>query len=331
MSEKRGIIGAGNWIVDRIMQIDRWPGEGNLCNILSTENATGGGPANVLFDLAAMTPDIPLYAAGCVGDDADGDYLRAEAEKRNINVDYLLRTAGKNSSFSEVMSGEGKRTFFHCRGANAEFSPEDLANIDFPAKMFYLGYLLLLDKLDEADPEYGTQASKLLAMMQKKGYYTAVDLVSEAPDKFNRIVIPALRYIDALIINEVEAGNAFGLAVRRSDDSLDMDLLRQAAEKFLENGVRDRVVVHYPEGAFALTASGECETVKSFKVEHIVGSNGAGDAFCAGVIYAMHENLPLKETLLYGAASAHFNLGCASASGGAVAVEKLEALVATAK
>ena len=40
---KRGIIGAGNWIQDRVKTIDRWPGEGNLCNITKEVFAHGGG------------------------------------------------------------------------------------------------------------------------------------------------------------------------------------------------------------------------------------------------------------------------------------------------
>ena len=34
---RKGIIGAGNWIVDIIKTIDRFPKEGELCNILTQE------------------------------------------------------------------------------------------------------------------------------------------------------------------------------------------------------------------------------------------------------------------------------------------------------
>ena len=64
---KKGIIGAGNWLVDTVKTLDRFPKEGELCNIKSIEVGGGGGPCNVLFDLAAMTDQIPLYAAGVIG------------------------------------------------------------------------------------------------------------------------------------------------------------------------------------------------------------------------------------------------------------------------
>ena len=52
--------------IDKVKNIDRWPGEGNLCNILNQVQSTGGGPANVLFDLAVMDKNLPLYAAGVI-------------------------------------------------------------------------------------------------------------------------------------------------------------------------------------------------------------------------------------------------------------------------
>ena len=55
MTGRRGIVGAGNWILDTVKTIDRWPPEGELAQILSVDRAGGGGPCNVLFDLAALT------------------------------------------------------------------------------------------------------------------------------------------------------------------------------------------------------------------------------------------------------------------------------------
>ena len=58
-----------------------------------------------------------------------------------------------------------------------------------------------------------------------------------------------------------------------------------------------------------------------------MGSNGAGDAFCAGIVYALHEGLSLREALRHGAASASFNLRSASGFGGAATLEELRAIL----
>ena len=325
--ERKGIIGAGNWIVDNIKYIDRWAGEGNLCTITGQEMATGGGPTNVLFDIAAMNCGIPLYAAGRIGKDALGAYLIDEIKKRNINIDNIILT-DTATSYTDVMSGNGKRSFFCCRGSNSEFDCADVENIDFPAKWFYLGYLLLLDKLDSEDAEYGTRGARMLDMMQKKGYKTIVDFVSEAPEKFRKVVKAALPYIDALVINEVEAGNTFELKTFNEDGTANVDEIRKAAIEFMKAGVREYVIIHYRDGAFGIDASGKECIHKTYDVDKIVGTNGAGDAFCAGVLYALHEEKPLEEMLKYGGASAIFNLRSASASGGAASLEEINTFLA---
>ncbi len=324
--EKRGIIGAGNWIIDKVKTIDRWPGEGNLCNILSTVQAAGGGPANVLFDLAAMDPELPLYAAGLIGDDDDGNYLMQEIHRRGINADNMKRTDKYATSFTDAMSGNGKRTFFHCRGANAALDAADLVDISAPAKFFYLAYLLLLDRLDAADPDYGTVAAKLLAALRAKGYRTVVDFVSEAPEKFRRIVLPALPHIDVLIVNEIEAAACSDLELRREDGSLNHRNLPKAVDFLFEHGIHETVVIHFPEGAAARNQDGNFLYVPSCHIEtaDIVGSTGAGDAFCAGVLYALHQELPLEEALKLGSASSYFNLRSATASGGAVPLATMQ-------
>jgi sugar/nucleoside kinase (ribokinase family) len=52
---------------------------------------------------------------------------------------------------------------------------------------------------------------------------------------------------------------------------------------------------------------------------------GAGDAFCAGVLYGLHEDLPLDDALRLGCAGAWFNLHSATASGGAPTLAQLTA------
>ena len=326
----RGIIGAGNWIVDQIKQMDRWPGEGNLADILREEPpAGGGGPNNVLHDLAKMAPEIPLYAVGRIGDDPAGEFLLGEARKDHIDCTNLTVSQTAPTSYTLVMAADGKRTFFHCRGANNELSTKDFESIQFPAKIFYLGYLLLLGGLDAADPEFGTRGGRVLRQMRDRGYTTVLDLVSQAPEVFHQAVVAAMPGTDVLVINEVEAGNAFGVNLRKADDSIDEDALRTIAPKFFELGLQQELVIHFPEGAYARLADGtECR-INSYRPPKVVGSVGAGDAFCAGILYALHEGVPLEDSLHLAAANAILNMMDASATGGAVPIEQVREFMAT--
>ena len=326
--KRNGIVGAGNWILDCVKTIDRWPAEGELCHVLSEERAGGGGPCNVLFDLAALRiPGLPLYAAGAVGNDEAGNWLLAELARRGIDHRYLRRSRQTPTSTTDVMSGGGRRTFFHRTGANAELTAEELAAINVPAKFFYLGYLLLLERLDAPDPVYGTAAARLLEQLRSRGYRTAVDLVSASPHRFLRLVPPALPHTDILVINEVEAGHLLGRPLRDDRGGLRSELLPAAAARLLELGVRELAVIHFPEGAYAARPGGTdvCRPSRRIDRTEIVGANGAGDAFFAGLLYALHEDLPLADALDCAALEARFNLRSATASGGAPTLAELTA------
>lgn len=76
---RRGIVSAGNMLVDHVHQIAHWPQPGWLVEIEHSQRATGGAPLNVLLTLARMETGLPLAALGLIGCDADGDYIFANA------------------------------------------------------------------------------------------------------------------------------------------------------------------------------------------------------------------------------------------------------------
>src|SRR6185369_10514694 len=158
---------------------------------------------------------------------------------------------------------------------------EDLNFTKCKAKIFHLGYLLLLDALDGPDKVFGTKAARLLAAAQEAGIKTSVDVVSEDSDRFAKIVIPALQHVDYCILNEIEAGKTTGFKIRHTDGRLDTVALRHAAGALLQKGVREVVVIHFPEGAFARTRKGDDVWQAALKLPaaYIAGTAGAGDAF----------------------------------------------------
>lgn len=327
---RRGIVCAGNWLIDTVKTLDRFPPEGELAQVLRIDRAAGGA-CNLLFDLARLQTDLPLWGCGCVGEDDGGRWLRAELERLNINSDFLRTVPGGGTAGTDVMSVDGKRTFFYNAGCNRVFGEKDLASVNVPARIVYLAYILLLPALDAPDAEYGTCAARALAGLRERGYLTAVDLVSAAPETFMKTVPPALPHIDIFVINEVEAGNLCGMQLRKKDGSLDDPLLEKAAHKLLDLGVHKLAAIHYPEGCVAATADGGFCAMPSCPIEkrEIVGTNGAGDAFFAGLLYAYHEGKTLEEMIRYASASAVFNLRCATANGGAPTLNELETFLRT--
>jgi sugar/nucleoside kinase (ribokinase family) len=317
---RSGLLAGGNWIIDLVKMIDVYPQPEQLANIRSQSQGTGGAPYNVLVDLARSGTPFPLFAAGLVGKDALGEHILQTCRENKIDVRHLGTTAKAPTSFTDVMTeqGHGRRTFFHARGANALWRGDDLDFDKIPVRIFHLGYLLLLDALDEPDPRFGTKAARLLARAQAAGVKTCADVVSEDSDRFARIVNPALKHVDYCILNEIEAGKTTGFKIRQPDGPLDTVALRHAAGALLQQGVRELVVVHFPEGAFARTRKGEDFWQSSLKLppKYIGGTAGAGDAFCAGVLYGLHEDWDLQRCLLTGVCIAAASLSDATCTSG---------------
>lgn len=262
-----------------------------------------------------------------MGKDALGDDIMAGIEKLGINADGMCRVDAA-TSYTDVMAdmSAGTRTFFHHRGANALLGEEHIDAIEAPAKIFHLGYLLLLDRMDAADEEYGIVAARVLDKLQKRGYKTSVDVVSEEGNRFRQVILPCLKYMDYFILNEVEAGACFGTSLRDENGEILLDKVKEAAQFLLDNGVKEACVIHFPEGGYAVKVDGESHFEPSLRIpaSEIVSSVGAGDAFCATMLYALHEELPLQKSLRMANAAAWFNLHNATSTDGAPTLAQIE-------
>lgn len=332
--QRKGIISVGNWVVDSVKFIDIYPQKGNLTSISGVDEGLGGCAHNVLADLAAMKSGLSLYAGGCIGDDDHGRMCLDACRRLGIDSSNMKVLKGESTSYTDVMSetgGNASRTFFHYRGANARLTAEQVIASKSDARIFHLGYLLLLDQLDKKDPEYGVAAARALDALQKQGYETSVDVVSEEGDRYREVVLPCLKFTDYLIINEVEAESSLNISLRSEDGSIRFGDVEEAARRLIGLGVRKLVVIHFPEGGVVASADGRCCSAPSFSParEEIVSTVGAGDAFCAGALYAIHEGYSLEDLLAFAAASARFNLFSSTSTGGAPTLEAIKKYLET--
>ena len=312
LGEKKGIAIAGNLILDIVKSIDEYPKMGMLAQISGAFSRSVGGCApNTAVNLAKIDPRTPITVYGKVGQDENGRFIVSELQKNGINVSRLSYSADVPTSFCDVMSiPSGERTFFHQRGANAQFCPEDVDTASLNCDLLHIGYLTLLDRFDAADAKYGTVMARFLHDVQSKGIKTSIDMTSNESGNYGDIVIPAMKYCNYVIINEIECCQIFGLDARRADGSIHEDNVRLAMQKAIEAGVRDRVIVHAKECCFIMNAKGEYLCVPSLLIppEQIKGSVGAGDAFCAGCLYGIYNDYSDKQILEFASAAAACNL-----------------------
>ena len=173
-----------------------------------------------------------------------------------------------------------------------------------------MGYILLLDSFDEYDNEYGTVMARFLKDVQDQGIKTSIDVVSDSSGKFAEKVIPALKYTDNAIMNEIEGCGVAELSSRDENGKIIKTNISRSMEKIMEYGVKERVILHCPEGGFILNKNGEFTEQPSLKLPagFIKGSVGAGDAFCAGCLYGIYNGLTDIQILDFASGAAAFNL-----------------------
>lgn len=325
-----GIVCGGNWVVDHVKLVDHWPVQETLANIVDECWGNGGAPYNVLKDLARLGAPFPLEGIGLVGDDAHGTRILEDCRRHGIDVGQLRRCPDQPTSYTDVMTEvrTGRRTFFHQRGVNARLAPEHFDFTRTRAKLFHLGYLLLLDGLDSCDARGRPRAAEVLRRAGTAGLRTSLDCVSEPGDRSRRIVLPVLPEVDVLFGNDFEVERLTGIALRPGRDALDAAAVEAAARSLLAHGVRDWVVVHMPEGAHARSRAGEAVWQPSIAMpaDCIRGTAGAGDALAAGVLYGLHEGWSMAEALRTGVAVAAASLTAATCSDGVDRLEDCRAL-----
>lgn len=310
--ERRGIVIAGNILVDIVKSLDIYPKIGMLANINSVSRAVGGCVPNVAINLAKIDRSLPIAAISRVGDDEYGRYLISRLNQYGVDTDRISVSAANPTGFSDVMSlPSGERTFFHAKGTNAEFCPEDVGLSTLDCSILHIGYIMLLDIFDRADEEYGTVMARFLHDVQEKGIKTSIDAVSSSVLDYGEMIKPALRYSNYVIINEIECCGIWNIDPYTSDGRLDIDNIRKALELTAGMGVKDKVIVHSKQAGFCLdVASGEFTVVPSLEVpsEQIKGSVGAGDAYCAGCLYGIYQSWDDKSMLEFASAAAVCNL-----------------------
>lgn len=300
---REGIAVAGSILVDKINEISAYPQEGELTKILNIEKSVGGCVPNVAIDLKRICPKLPVKAFGKIGKDENGEYVKDVLSISGVDITGLSVCEDK-TSFTEVMSvSGGQRTFFTYAGASADFGVNDVDLDKLNTKMIHLGYFLLLDKVDNGDGE------KILRESKKKGIKTSIDLVSENSNRYS-VVLPCLKYVDNLIINETEAGALAGIEAKDGN-------LIEIAKKLKSFGVAERVIIHTPSLGICVSDKGET-VVPSYKLpeKFIVGTTGAGDAFCAGALYGIYQGKSDREILEFASSVAVASLSKASATDG---------------
>lgn len=320
LGEKKGIVIAGNIIADVVKNVDLYPECGMMSYVSDVTSAVGGCVPNTTINLIKIDGTLNVSAVGKVGADDNGRYIISALQKHGINIDGIKFSSETRTSFCDVMSmPSGERTFFHKKGANAEFSPDDIDINSLDCNIFHIGYILLLDEFDKEDNEYGTVMARFLKKVQSKGIKTSIDVVSDSSADYGKKILPALKFCNYIIVNELECCKIWGLNAYKEDGQLDKSNIKIAMKNAASAGVKDKVIVHSKDISFIFdVAQGTFTEVKSLNIpkDEIKGSVGAGDAFCAGCLYGLYNGYPDLQVIEFASGAAACSLFAADSVSG---------------
>jgi sugar/nucleoside kinase (ribokinase family) len=246
--------------------VDRMPDRGTLIGIDRIELHTGGCAANTGVSLSKL--GVKTNIVGKVGHDSLGDFMISSIERQGANMAGVVRDPHSPTSATMVMvDSGGERSFIHSTGTNATFSESDIRweVIEAAPILHVAGPFLMTDFV-------GDQCANVLRRAQELGKVTTLDTVWDFTGRWMDVLKPSLPYLDYALPSIDEAKAITG----KSD-------VRDIAQVFLDNGVRNVGIKLGAEGSYFRTAAGDEVRVGSLPVDAI-DSLGAGDAWAAGFL-----------------------------------------------
>jgi len=248
----------------------------------------GGGAINTALTFAKQ--GMRVAAVSKIGRDEAGDRVVARLRSEGAHAELLVRCPVKPTGYSTIITTfTGERCVLVYRGAATDLHESELP-WDRMARTHWLYVGALAGESSQLYPLLGEFAAE-------HGLKLALNLGTSQIDRGIAAFAGILSHTHVIFQNKEETRRLTGVPPDRGpEDELEMC-------RILHDVGVDIVVM--TEGARGAEASdGQAHhTVPAFPVE-VTSTIGAGDAFAAGCISALHRGLSLPESLRMAAANA---------------------------
>jgi sugar/nucleoside kinase (ribokinase family) len=327
---RSGILCGVAWCIDSNISIATWPPEETVAIVLSEDHQGGCPGHNMSTALVKLGAPFPVSAIGLIGDDANGKKLHMICDDHGIDRKLLEMRQGLATSYVMAMTAKdtGKRTFFSTAGAHAVQTPEDCDFTKSTARIVHLGLPGFHEKLDGPWKNDANGWVTILKKARAAGLKSNLEMASFDITLIHDTVCPMLPHLDSLIINDFEAAAISGERTIVNGIT-DIAACRIVLEKIMTaHSNLEFAIIHFPLGAIAMLKNGEVYAQASVNVPRsaIVGTNGAGDCFAAGILIGQHEGWNMQKSLKLAHASAAASLRASSTTASVVKWQECLAL-----
>ena len=123
---RRGILTGGTWCIDRNILLDNWPQVNGRAEILRADMSGGGSGCNMAIDIRKLDPSLPVATIALVGDDMEGQFLRALADKHGIDRAMMHVSSEAQTDYTFAFSAlpSGQRTHISYFGTSHLLTPD---------------------------------------------------------------------------------------------------------------------------------------------------------------------------------------------------------------
>jgi ribokinase len=257
------VLGSAN--ADLVVEVGRRPAGGETVLGGDTVVLPGGKGANTAVAAARVGASVALV--GAVGGDGYGSLLRESLESSGVDT-ALVKTSARPTGIAYItVTPDGENSIVVSPGANADVSLSDVDGISFDgAQVLTCSLEVPLETVIHA-----------IGVAAEAGVRTVLNLspVAELPAE-------TLKQLTVLIVNEHEAAQLVG------DDWRDL----------LKLGPTSAIVTLGSRGAAVVAQAGVVE-VPSIKVDEVVDTTGAGDAFAGALSARLAEGDDIVQAARY--------------------------------
>lgn len=259
---------------------------GNLKDVIDFRRKIAGAELNVCIGLNRLDHN-PLFVTRLGKNDPFGNYIYETLENEHFDMSSITMDEKRLTGFmlkSKVESGDPEIFYYRKNSAASNITPSDLSNIDFDAiKQVHVTGIAC-----GVSDSCLLTAHVLVSRAKSAGVFVSFDpnlRKSLWDDKETMISsINDIAFKSDLVMPGIAEGEI--LTGQSTPEGI--------ADFYLSHGVKEVIVKVGPKGSYYKSAEKE-GFVPGIKVDTVVDTVGAGDAFACGVISGRLEGLSIDE------------------------------------
>ena len=293
--KKYDVIGIGSPLLDFIVEVDDnilaemdlKKGEMHLIDekkskeILKrlekheVKTAPGGSSANTLAGISVLGGNAVFL--GKIGKDKHGDFYEQKTSEHGVNSRLSKHDSASTGHTITFITPDSERSFATHLGAALHFRKEDVFEEDIKASK-----ILHIEGYQLEDPNLKEAAVHAMKIAKVNNIKVSIDLADPALIGRNLKELRELvkNYADIIFVNETEAEAFTG---KKEEEALHeiYDICEIAIVKLGSRGS-------------LIKANGMIYRIPINKV-NVVNTNGAGDAYAAGILYSIANEIDIEK------------------------------------